>query len=49
MFKSNREHKFGLGQRKIIQILASYFVENADFITIHAGFMPFAQSEQKGD
>jgi len=49
MFKSNREHKFKLGQCKIIQILASYFVENADFITIHAGFLPLAQSKQKGD
>jgi len=26
-----------------------YFVENADFITIHAGFLPLAQSKQKGD
>lgn len=26
-----------------------YFVENADFITIHAGFLPFTQNEQKGD
>lgn len=26
-----------------------HFVENADFITIHAGLLPLAQNAQKGD
>ncbi len=45
--RHNSEHNCGLKQCQITQIAMSNFGENADFITIHAGFLPFAQKRTK--
>ena len=47
--KHNREHNCKSKQCQIAQIIMLHFVENADFITIHAGLLPLAQNAQKGD
>ncbi len=48
-FMYDCEYNYNPKQRQISQKTMSYFGENADFITIHAGFLPLAQNKQKSD
>lgn len=43
--KYNREHNYEPKQYQIAQITMSCFVENADFVTIHAKFRHLVQND----